>query len=398
VTLVAGQAAPVVAARTHVLIIGVGNYPNATPANPASYYCTLLGMNLSKERLTSPPKSARAVADWFIKDFNNARAPLGSVELLLAEAEPQPYCNPHTGVQYDPIEPATFARIQKAFQRWEARCNMNTGNVAVFYFCGHGAEVANRILLPADFPVPIKASGEPNWNRVVNFSSTRVNMEFCKAAHQFYFLDCCRLRPDQLARLGLGVPLISARVLQASPPVRAQPVYTIPDRDTTGANPGQISAFTDLLLNSLRGAAAELEKGIWHVTAMRLLTACEKLAEVFPEEGLQGTAYPIVELDRSVPFRDNPVLHQYPQGAPPRVPARIRLRPQAAAQLANYAAQQGTRTIPLQRHRTWHYGHGFLPPGGHTIQVAFPVGAGWKCDPQTVSADPPVCVCDCEAS
>lgn len=381
-TLVVGEAEPVQEPHTHVFIVGVGYYPNIQKSRAARDAATLLAVT----PLTSPPPSARALADWFLTSFHNPASELGSLELLLSDKEQATYLHPETRKLYD-IESADFENLKLAFQRWENRCNSNQKNVAVFYFCGHGAEGANRILIPADFPVLVPASGQPDWNQVVNFSGTLTNMGYCKAAYQFFFLDSCRMSlPPMVA--ALGSPLISPRILQTQV-VEAQMLYTIPEREATGGFSGRISAYADLLLHALRGSAAAKTQHIWHVTGMGVLTACERIREVFAEEGLTGTQYPVIELVLGTPVRRDPVLHQYKE--PPLIPIRINCKPESASHSANYTAVDGTSEIELERHERLGYGHGFLNPGQYPFDVKF-AGGRWARKLQLGAVEPPVCV------
>jgi hypothetical protein len=405
VTLVAGHAAPdPTVAETHVLIIGIGDYPNAHQTPTASLYSALLGVT----PLTSSTISAREIADWFLAEFHNPDAPLGSLELLLSEPAPSIYHHAVTKAPYA-VDRADFAHFQTAFREWEARCDSSKDNLAVFYYSGHAAESANRILLPSDFPVPVPPGGEPDWNQVVNFNATRAGMEYCKAAHQFYFLDCCRTPlTAQFAAQSFGVRLSHPRITVAVRTARAQPTYTIPEKTTTGGAPGQRSAFTDLLLHSLRGAGAERRGGLWQVTQTRLLDACQRIREEFQEifhdhqadhqAGLPVSPYPDVELDPGVPMKGDPKLHQFPAHQLPRVPACVRCRPDAAASAAAYSAVQSGCAISLagKQHSSRYYAHGFLNPGDHIFRLAFNSGV-WTADDQAKLVEPPVCVCDFEA-
>ena len=86
-TAIAGDVAAV-----HGLVIGIGDYPHllggSGPLTPSHD-----GM----QQLSSPPVSARAVADWLIADFRHPERVVGSVALLLSENPAAPYVNPVTG-------------------------------------------------------------------------------------------------------------------------------------------------------------------------------------------------------------------------------------------------------------------------------------------------------------
>jgi hypothetical protein len=393
-TLVRGHNEPVNRAETHVLIIGVNDYPNSK--HPQAWACTT-ATGVSK--LTSPTLSARALADWFLTEFHNSSAPLGSLDLLLSEAVPETYQDPKTKHAHA-IGRADFVGIQTSFQNWETRCNSDPGNVAAFYFCGHAAEGCNRILLPSDFPI-LSQHNEPDWNQVVNFNATCTAMEYCLAAHQFYFLDCCRTQlPPELASSPLGVALRHPR-LGSAPKVRAQPVFTIGEYSTTGAARDQISGFTDLLLLSLRGAAAELRGGRWQVTAQPLLEAFQRIKEVFHEafqvESSDISRYPSVEIDvLSKKILGTATLHHYRPKAPPMVPACIRCDPERAAFAAQFAVANSAGIVPLKFNKSGPYAHGFLKRGRHEFQVTFPGGV-WQNAKKRKSVEPPVCECRFEA-
>src|SRR5687767_12707438 len=72
---------------THVLIVGVGRYEFGKGANETPVAGDL-------RQLTSPPISAREIADWFVRSFQNSQKPLGSVALLLSEDPVRQYQAP----------------------------------------------------------------------------------------------------------------------------------------------------------------------------------------------------------------------------------------------------------------------------------------------------------------
>src|SRR5437588_2955332 len=76
---------------THVLVIGYGKYPHLLGGD--SPYANPDGMG----QLSSPPLSARAVADWFIEEYHDRQKNVASVALLLSERDRQPFVNSKTG-------------------------------------------------------------------------------------------------------------------------------------------------------------------------------------------------------------------------------------------------------------------------------------------------------------
>ena len=74
-TLLAGAAAPVPEPRTHVLVIGVGDYPNTKASSAAQIAAGAVKVT----PLGSPVPSASKVAEWFL-NLHNPAAELGSLE------------------------------------------------------------------------------------------------------------------------------------------------------------------------------------------------------------------------------------------------------------------------------------------------------------------------------
>src|SRR5262245_8715716 len=87
-------------ARTHALVIGVGHYTHLEGGG-GPVAANTLGLG----QLSSPPYSAVRLANWFLDDFCNDDAPLGSLELLVS---PTPGTRPSPW----PVEAATMANIE----------------------------------------------------------------------------------------------------------------------------------------------------------------------------------------------------------------------------------------------------------------------------------------------
>src|SRR5690242_16561303 len=100
------------ARQTHVLLIGVGTYEHLLNG-PEHLAADHFGL----DQLTSPPASARALAEWFIEGFDCPDRPLGSVRLLLSEASPARFRNPRTGAQYA-VPDANLVNTRAAAIAW----------------------------------------------------------------------------------------------------------------------------------------------------------------------------------------------------------------------------------------------------------------------------------------
>jgi hypothetical protein len=174
------------AVGTHVLIVGVGEYPSLLGGDPTRS----LDDPMSLKQLSSPPESAKALASWFLgrqggaspapAGFHNPGAPLVTVEMLLSPG--QTYTRPDgTPV---PVEAATRANIARRFDFWSERAAAHADNVAVFYFCGHGVMGANDYLLPADFGV---VSRRNPWADAIDISETARAMRRLGSGPLYFF-------------------------------------------------------------------------------------------------------------------------------------------------------------------------------------------------------------------
>jgi hypothetical protein len=167
--------------RLHALVIGVGDYHHLG-LNVAAPARLLNG--LAPLTITTP--AARRITRWLETDYRNPDVPLGSVELLLSPSEQMDRSD---GGSAD-VADATMANVEQAFKRWYTRCDSDEGNIAFFYFAGHGiATLGSQFLLPSDFGNPT----EPNdWENCIDAIGLQTGMRKNKADTQLFFLDACR--------------------------------------------------------------------------------------------------------------------------------------------------------------------------------------------------------------
>ncbi|WP_437971118.1 caspase family protein [Sorangium sp. So ce260] len=281
---------------THVLIVGCGAYPHlaASPSPP-----------FGLRPLSSPAKSAAAIAEFFATKYKNDRAPLGTIEVLASPAS-------------DPrIGPCDLASIAAAAGRWFNFCDSDEENVAVFYFCGHGFERGTELALLADdfgrTPPPLNP-----MNEAINLDALVEGMARCRARGQCFFIDCCRDLPESQAQtLGsFGVAILQP----FAKPLNAGRDYSI--YYATGATSrafGRVNApsrFTEALLRAMRGAGADEENGAWRVDTSALHRGLRAIFEL--ENGRPGVPKQVPRLGgNTYGF----VLHEL--AAPPEVPVVI---------------------------------------------------------------------------
>lgn len=256
---------------THVLIIGVGKYAHGK--GPAA---SPVGGDL--RQLTSPPISARAMADWFIGSFHNRNKPLVSVSLVTSEDQPTAYTAPRPqGARAVDAPAATLANVKDAARQWAVRSGSHQDNMAVFYFCGHGAALGQQAaLLLEDF-------GEPGreFEGAIDVDVLRGTMKNSPAIQQAYLFDCCRTSADDLYR---NEPSIGSRIVSiaafhrghSTPPQQFVLFPTLDGEEAFGIKDA-VSVFTRSIIDAVRFAAADSSTGVWRTTTGNLLHAVDQL-------------------------------------------------------------------------------------------------------------------------
>jgi hypothetical protein len=316
-------------AKTHVLIIGVGRYRHLVPARidlPA------LG------QLTSPPISARAFADWFTNNrLNNKKVPLGSVELVLSDPNSQVY-----GPM--PVEDATFANIQAAFDRWFARCNAHAGNTAIFYFCGHGLQKDSMVLLPEDFG----ESQNNAWLTAIDFHRTFRGMSQCQAGTQFYILDACRqLSQKMIKDLDAGGQTLKTFKLESQLPRTAPGLFATANGLPSFGDTGKVSRMTAALIDCLDGLGATIGSVGWVIDTDSLGSKVQALIkhrnEKLPIEQ-QQTVDPTILENANGPQR----LHTIPLASSAKVIIKMECEPDEPVASFYLVSREGRREAAPQ--------------------------------------------------
>lgn len=265
--------------QTHVLIIGVGGYPylkggiSAHPPGKSDDRFESLG------QLTSPSISGIAFMDavFDIQNQNGWLSPLGSVDVLLSAPDGKP-----VETQIGQAGRPTLNNIKDAYDSWKLRCSLNAGNIAIFYFCGHGLEKIDHFLLAEDF---LQAPQRAQEN-AFNINDTRRAFHNCKAARQLFFIDACReVSPDILMQR------FEPGALDQQPYIGLVPAYSFIQHSTVPtkgafARPNEVSIYTKALISALKGQAAVENGGDgWLVTTagiaskMHELIGCQNVSE-----------------------------------------------------------------------------------------------------------------------
>lgn len=228
--------------RTHVLLIGVGHYRHM-PGGAEER----AERDFTVDQVDSPPLSAQAMVDFLLTEYGHPTAPLGSVEVVASE-QPGPVV-----VAGVPVAAATRSGVRTAYQAWRARCDTDPGNVAIFYFCGHGVALDNHYLLLEDVGA---YPGAPLENSIDLIRFYR-GMTGCPARVQVFLVDACRDVPRLLVQIPDPQAERLADYRVNSPGGRDAPILrATADKKEAVAPRGEITRFTHALLRGLRGIAA----------------------------------------------------------------------------------------------------------------------------------------------
>jgi Caspase domain len=345
---------------THAFLIGVGFYPHLNGGGQ-----TLTSDNDGMGQLTSPPVSARALAQWLITSFRNPSKPLSTVELLLSEAAPAPFDHPAQGPVA--VNAATMANVVPALGDWFVRGNAHPDNLLLFYFCGHGiSQGPNTALLMADFGAnPLRS-----LSGALDFRKLYLGLERCRATEQCFFIDACRASSDTLISAeGAGQDPIQPGVRDPSWPRRRTSVSyaTLKGAKAFGV-PDRPSAYTSALLSALNDFAFDDEEGDWRVSTHGLAGALDHLVTRQMARDHQLAQVPESN-DRSKFY-----LH-YGNGLPDALLYILCNPPEARpqVQLTYQSPGAGPTTVPLPNdgETEWHLR---LPTGSYEFVASFPPG------------------------
>ncbi|WP_141578818.1 caspase family protein [Actinomadura sp. WMMA1423] len=238
----------------HVLAIGAGHYPHLGSPGTVDVFGHL-------EELTSPAVSAR----WFaerLRDSPSAEwaVPPKSIDLLTSEPGQETFTTKR-------------AQIQQAFDQWHQRCRSHPANIGLFYFCGHGFQHDNHLLLTSDF-------AESVHNRFAgsfDFDNTRRALAHNGPVTQCFIIDACRSPlPTSEARqqARFSTPLLASFSVRRKA-CQAGLTLRVSLGEEGAADRYKASAFTKAVTKALQGHAAELdgETGRWVVSNQSIGTA-----------------------------------------------------------------------------------------------------------------------------
>lgn len=342
------------AARTHVLLVGVGYYPNFVHGSRDSNEAPVT------DNLKSPAVSVRALADWFIGDYHHDPAPLGSLALLISEKAPAPYDSPRGKSVQVPVP--TYDRFADEAKAWLARGDGNEDSRLIFFFCGHGyGYSAETSLLMADFDF----SDDNPWDRALDLTRFKAGTEKYKAAEQLFFIDACRRPHGDLVEPGaaIGRSPASAKKNPRAGMTRKRkaPVFfSTGNNEPARAQAGDLSVFTKAFLRAVKGMGARDDNGPWQVSSLSMLEAIDHVSERLTEEDFVDPQQPQGEDARVVrihQLKEDPISPVYvARNGGPCGPGSLTYR-------VNGEAQQQPCTADDSEVELW------LPYGDYAIEL-----------------------------
>jgi Caspase domain len=253
---------------THALVIGVGEYPHLIGGDDPAQKTDGL------RQLSSPPVSARAFAEWLLRDYRCPGKELASLSLLVSETESVPFVNPRTGAAHD-VPTAGTAEIVAAVRAWKRRADTSADNRTIFYFCGHGtSEGGDMALLTREFSL----DDDNPLDSALDFRKLVEGLRDCRAVEQLFFVDACRAGSDVLISQTGGAFAGQVPVLGRLRPLdlpRREPFvyYATLAGDMAYARPESVSLFTAAMLRALDGAGSDDNEGPWQVSTTGLHAA-----------------------------------------------------------------------------------------------------------------------------
>jgi hypothetical protein len=344
----------------HALIIGVSEYPHL--AGGQQPVADPWGM----DQLTSTASTAHEVFEW----LKGARLPLplATCRVLLSPSPSEPHLK---GI----AEHATFANVFNDAQAWRADANSDPANITFFYFAGHGVQRTKEdaVLCLHDFRAPPATA--PALRHAIDVATLSGGMspsptQDSIARTQFYFVDACRVQPEQLKRFddpktGQLWDLESGGQDDRSAPV----FFASVSNHVAAASPGGQTLFGQALLDCFKGGAGDslgedaAGDSEWGVTVQSLNQALLKRVDDINRDLGGDQSYTISGLTKPA------LLCRLDQA--PLVEVVLRVDPEAAAQLSHLLIKGNAQPDRVFTPPFVHPVEDRLNAGSYSIELSF---------------------------
>lgn len=340
------------------MLIGIGAYPHLLNGQSARATDTF-GLG----QLTSPPVSARALADWFIAHFDCPDRPLGSLRLLLSEKVPTRYVHPQSGVAYT-VPAADLGNTREAMKAW-SEGEVSSDDQLILYVCGHGlAGGQNEIYPLRDFGLDDPADDGP-LARSLNLNKLAGGLATARASNQLLIFDTCREKDELVeANQDGGSGFVVARPgrrLTISQKMAQCVIHSTELDNKAGGPSGAPSICAQALMRVFAGAGASQSGGAWY---LKSTVICNAMSEL--QERLVPSGYTSQQGDQS--RFANIAVRRFVTS--PMVPVFIRRQNGAefAGRTVDYCPLDGGTTVSELAHgKQW---EGAVPVGTHRFRVS----------------------------
>ena len=355
---------PADAPGMHAIILGVGHHWHLHGGKGPE---TQLPKAPMINQLSSPPHSARAMADFVLKTYHGDKThPLRSLSMLVSEPQQSTFAN--LLVPKVKLVDPTIANIKSAIEQWKLRGDQHKDNLLFFYICCHGLSAGlQHTLLASDFA---NEDGEL-FENAIDFTEFHRAMGDCEAKQQVYFVDACRtMSPNLLEDQFKGDPLIDADPIVAP---RTSPVFRSSlAGDPSWATRNAPSPFCRSIQLAYQGSSWRQEQGTWVVCSSQLKSAVEnqikRVMRRFP-------GFPhLIDRDNDVTF----TLKVIEDGIEPLVPLDITCTPEDANEQVHFELQKLGSAAPIDVPTRAASKHPWLldvPFGIYDLTASFPGGA-----------------------
>jgi hypothetical protein len=266
----------------HALLIGVSAYPHleggAEEPAPDTF-----GMG----QLTAAASTAVKLFRWLESHSDDLTVPLATCRLLVAPSDNEAKAPAGAG---RPV----LDELRRAAASWRRDVASDEENVAFLYFAGHGVQRSkdDAIAVLEDFG---DRSSDVALGKAIStksvFDGMTVSDTFPRMpGTQLYFIDACRIQPDQFRRFANMEPTPVFDAEASATDLRCAPMFlaAAPGSNAYGI-PGDSTLFGKALLRCLNGGAGDEIEGddgsiIWQITARSLEAALDKCVKQLSED------------------------------------------------------------------------------------------------------------------
>ncbi len=321
---------------THAFVMGVGAYPFAKPDQGTKPELRTV------RDLPSAADSAKLMCDWLLDNRDKLVKPLASLEVLISDpgGAANRYVPRHAALTDSPIDAVTDDMVELAGERWVEALGKTPGNVAFFYACGHGANVASQpVVFLSDLNE--RPAGKA-WSHL-NVGQVGLALRQMQGLESgFLFVDACGesvknftlavmngMQGTQFISVDLPSPTDRDKVcvlFAASTGLLAHDAATDALLEFEGrledAKDIRIGRFTQTLLKGLGGASARWKNGKWIIDGSNLSSDFKDLQRAYFPEWSDKPFEP-----SQFPYQNDHFAIVHPEA--PRLPVLVMTNPDA---------------------------------------------------------------------